>query len=482
MRYFHLLTLLIFCVVLQAQPCREVVAFYPSWKWYDRGRLVNPSTIDYSKYTFINYAFLVPNKDGSISLFDPLADKTLLLGEFKAGASRGYKKSKVIDRSLHEKGTSLIDKAHANGVKVLISIGGWTLSENFPIVANSPEKRRRFAESCTELIRTFQVDGIDIDWEYPREQKDAENFTLLIKEIHRLFDILQKETGKKIWLTADFGAGKSHMEPIEWEKVAPLLDQINIMTYSYYGSRPSRTNHHSPLYAPRKGVDGYDIDSSVQFLTENHHVPSSKINIGLAFFGRSLRTKGRADIHKASQKSKDEKTFAKDKGTPAYYNIIAQQHKFYYKWDDQAGVPYLKGKKIKTFVTYDDEKSIFNKGRYIVENNLNGAIVWDIVGDYIEDKNQSGTIAETPLATSLSEALCFQEANLLASTAPKRKQAAPESLAQQWSPVTHRSPAPRLAYQEPEISKKEKKKRKKKKRRKKKSKGDVPQRYFDGGW
>ncbi|MEZ4951954.1 MAG: hypothetical protein R2825_00085 [Saprospiraceae bacterium] len=47
-----------------------MVAFYPSWKWYDRNRLVNPSTIDYSKYTVINYAFLKPNTDGSISLFD----------------------------------------------------------------------------------------------------------------------------------------------------------------------------------------------------------------------------------------------------------------------------------------------------------------------------------------------------------------------------------------------------------------------------
>ena len=324
MRYFHLLLLLIFCGVLQAQPCREVVAFFPSWKWYDRGRLVNPSTIDYSKYSFINYAFLAPNKDGSIVLFDPLADKTLLLGEFTNEASRAYKKSKAIDRSLHQKGTSLVEKAHANGVKILISVGGWTLSENFPSVANSPVKRRRFAESCVELVRTFQVDGVDIDWEYPRHRKDAENFTLLIKEVHRLFDVLQKETGKKVWLTADFGAGKSHLEQIDWEQVAPLLDQINLMTYSYYGSRPSRTNHHSPLYAPRKGVDGYNINSSVQFLTDKHAVTPSKINIGLAFFGRSLRTRGKADIHKASQKLKDEKTFAKDKGTPAYYNIIAQ--------------------------------------------------------------------------------------------------------------------------------------------------------------
>ena len=486
MRFLHLLFLLTCCSLLQAQPCREVVAFYPSWKWYDRGRLVNPFTIDYSKYTFINYAFLTPERDGSISLFDPFADKTILLGEIKNGTKKGYKKSQSIDKDFHVAGTSLVDQAHANGLKVLISIGGWTLSDHFSIIASSPEKRSRFAKSCGELVHTYHVDGVDIDWEYPgfksknANNNDAENFTLLLKEIHRVFDILQKESGKKIWLTADFGAGASHMAHIEWEKVAPLLDHINIMTYSYYGSRPSRTNHHSPLYAPRKGVAGYDINSSIRHLIENHQVPASKINIGLAFFGRSLRTKGKADIHKASQRTKDEKTFSKDKGTPPYYSIVAQRHKFHYHWDEMAEVPYLNGKKIKTFVTYDDEKSIYQKGRYIVENELGGAIIWDIVGDYFENKKQSGVIEKTPLADALKEALCFQEEEMIVYEKPVREKILIQTISQQWTPLTRRSFAPRLAYQPPDISKKEKKRNKK--RKKKKKKNAVPQRYFDGGW
>ena len=61
-----------------SQPCHEVVAYYPSWKWYDRGKLVNPATIDYSKYTIINYAFFKPLNDGSIVGGDAWADKNLL--------------------------------------------------------------------------------------------------------------------------------------------------------------------------------------------------------------------------------------------------------------------------------------------------------------------------------------------------------------------------------------------------------------------
>ncbi len=490
MKLLHLLFLFLFCNLLQAQPCREVVAFYPSWKWYDRGRLVNPSTIDYSKYTIINYAFLKPNRDGSISLFDPLADKTILLGEIDPAVRRSYAKSHEINRYWHIPGTSLVDKAHENGVKVFISIGGWTMSENFSAIAESAEKRQRFAQSCVDLVLNYWIDGIDIDWEYPGNKAqngkaaDKENFTLLLREVRHAFDDLQMKLGKRLWLTADFGAGATHQAQIEWEQVVPLLDQINVMTYDFYGSRPSRTNHHSPLYAPRKGMDGYDLDSTIRHLMNEHQVPASKINIGLAFFGRSLKTKGKADIHTVTYRSTDTKTFPDGNGAPAYYNIVKKQSMFHYRWDEYAETPYLKGKKLKTFVTFDDERSIKKKAQYILDNGLAGAIVWDIMSDCIASKRDPGTIEKTPLATALKEALCQEE--IVAYVEPMREKYFINSLPQYWSPVSRRTFAPRLAYQpyftSEENSSSKKRKKKKKKRRKRKNKNGVPNRYFDGGW
>ena len=81
-----------------SQPCREVIAYFPSWKWYDRQQLVNPSSIDYSKYTIINYAFFQPNNEGSVSPFDPWADKTLLLGTIGPDAPGSYGKSRDFGR------------------------------------------------------------------------------------------------------------------------------------------------------------------------------------------------------------------------------------------------------------------------------------------------------------------------------------------------------------------------------------------------
>jgi len=481
MKTLQLLFFLFFGGVLCAQPCREVSVFYPSWKWYNRSRLVNPATIDYSKYTIINYAFLQPDPDGNILLFDPYADKTLLLGDISPSAPRSYKSSPRLFKDWHTEGTSLVDMAHKNGVKVVVSVGGWTMSKHFSLIAGDETKRKKFAGSCAELVRTFQLDGIDIDWEYPGykskngETRDGENFTLLLQEIRNAFDLVQMETGRQLLLTADFGAGISQMKEIEWQRVVPLLDFVNLMTYDFYGSTPSRTNHHSALFAPKHGLEGYDIDSAVRYLTDRFKVPASKINIGIAFFGRSLKTKGRPDIHVATRRQSDIETFSADKGAPTYYNIRANQSKFNYHWDDYAEVPYLKGKKLQTFVTFEDERSIKLKARYILDHGLAGALVWDITSDCIENESRPGTIARTPLANALSDELCKLP------VVESREKIAIEKLPPVNHHVSRKSFAPRLMFRE-HVSKKEKRKARKKRRKNKKNKSEVPKKYFDGGW
>jgi chitinase len=76
-------------------------------------------------------------------------------------------------------------------------------------------------------------------------------------------------------------------------------------------------------------------------------------------------------------------------------------------WDATAKVPYLTGLNgLNTFVSYDNEQSIELKAQYIVEENLRGAIIWEITGDYIETSPGSGVILGTPLVDKLNHVLC----------------------------------------------------------------------------
>jgi chitinase len=403
MKFRKLFLLLIIATSFKSigQSCYEVVGYYPSWQWYDRNKLVNPQTIDYSKYTILNYAFLKPEVDGSISLFDSWADENLLLGQ-NDWVNGGYVPN-----------TSLISNAHMNGVKVLPSIGGWTLSNNFPGIAADPTKRATFAQACVDLIQTYGFDGIDLDWEYPGfadhggTPQDFQNFALLLQAVRTAIDNYGSSIGKPMLLTAAVGAAADKMDDVDWANVELLLDIINLMSYDFFGTWDSETNHNSPLFAPSSGDQSFNVAASVERLINVYGVNPDKITAGIAFYGRSTKTVSTPGLHVPITGLADNITFAADEGTPLYYNLLQSLNLFTENWDSSAEVPYLTGNNgLNTFVSYDNEASIALKAQYIVEQSLRGAIVWEITGDYIETFPGSGVIAETPLIDELNDVLC----------------------------------------------------------------------------
>ena len=397
--------------------CKEVIGYYPGWQWYDRDKLVNPETIDYSKYTIINYAFLYPLTDGTLTITDPWSDKNILLGNFDwATSPPGYDSSYDLGNpEYHIPNTSLVYHAHANDTKVMISIGGWTLSNDFPAIAADPTKRTNLAHWCNELIRVYDIDGIDIDWEYPGyaphggTDADVYNYTLLLQEIRDSLTAIEPIVSKDLLLTAAFSADPAKMDDVEWNNIVTILDYINLMSYDFFGAFSAETNHNSPLYAPASGDPTFNANSAIQTLITEYNVPDSMLNLGIAFYGRSAKTVGVPNLHVATTGGVDATTFSIDEGNPQYYNILDKLDLFTEEWDELAKVPYLNGDgDLYTFLSYDNEKSIGLKAQYIVDNNLAGAIIWEITGDYLETSPGSGIIAGTPLADTLNRTLCHE--------------------------------------------------------------------------
>jgi GH18 family chitinase len=400
---------------LKAQPCREVMGYFAGWKWYDRGKMVNPLTIDYSKYTVLAYAFFKPSSDGSITCPDPWAEKNLLSGT--AGGSKPA--------------ATLISEAHRHGVKVLISIGGWTYSDVFPTLAANPAARRKFAASCAQLVTKYGIEGIDIDWEYPGYEKhngsksDTHNFTLLLQDVRQALDRAGREQGKQILLTAAFGVSPIRLDAIEWDAVAGLLDMVNLMSYNYSGPWDEFTGHNAPLFGNGPENSTLNIDYTVNYLTLTKGVAASRINIGIAFYGRASTTEGKAILKGAATGKPDLVNFAADQGAPEYYNIMAQLPKYDYRYDKRAGVPYLEGKNgNNSFVTFDDSASVAMKATYALNEGLRGVIIWEISGDYVV--TGPGKKMRTPLASAISAAFCTSLSDRIASDQGKKSGKYPE--------------------------------------------------------
>lgn len=407
MKRTTLLTVLTLFLVIRSgvsQTCKEIVGYYPNWQWYDRNKLVKPSTINYSKYNYINYCFFKPEVNGLISNTDTWADENLLQGQINWSTNPVS----------YYPNTSIIDLAHNAGTKVMVSIGGWTLSDNFPAIAASAVLRAKFASECNRLIKFYKFDGIDIDWEYPGYAQhsgtpaDKVNFTLLIDQIRDSLNALGTLNNKTYKLSACFSADPANMQNIEWNNIVPLLDMINLMSYDFFGAWDCKANHNSPLYAPTSGDPNFNCNNAFLKLVNTYSVPSTKINLGVAFYGRSQM--GATGLHQTTNCTENAAVFSDDQGTPLYYNVVKNMNLFDKYFDNTAKVPYLLGKSTGsasgTFVSYDDKQSIGLKASYIKNQNARGAIIWEITGDYMETSPGSGVIAGTPLVDTLIQVFC----------------------------------------------------------------------------
>ena len=414
MRYFifPLFFLLTSCSGATQTAQKVISGYYPSWRWYERDKLVQPATLDYSRYDIINYAFLDVEADGSLSLSDPWADKNLLLGPINSAlAPPGYDQSKDLGNpAYHKSGLRFSDYAHKNKVRFVVSIGGWTHSENFPAVAADPQKRARFASQCASIVQLYQLDGIDIDWEYPGHAErggsgaDKQNLTLLLRDVRNTLEALEKNIRRELLLTLACSAAPTHMAGIDWPQVKGLVDGINLMAYAYYGHWDPVSNHNAPLFPPSNATQpGFSCSESVQNLLDLG-VPAAKINLGLAFYGRTQLTTAASGLHVSGWKCPDTIAFTRNAATPQYYEIMERfnQGIYDYNWDAVAQVPYLSGKAgIRSFVSFDDERSIALKAEFVKSRNLHGVVIWDIAADQLETAPGSRIIAGAPLATAI---------------------------------------------------------------------------------
>ncbi|MBE6131583.1 MAG: hypothetical protein E7183_07655 [Erysipelotrichaceae bacterium] len=260
------------------------------------------------------------------------------------------------------------------GVRVVLSIQGYSeAGTNFSRAAATEEGRITLAESMLRVVEKFHLDGIDIDWEYPgfntgtSVSVDKANYTLLCKQISETF----KKANPDYLITAAIPGGSNGPYRFDLGNVSKYLDYIHIMTYDMQNG--SLATHHTALYDSSATLSGCTVASSVQTY-KSYGVPSSKIVIGLAFYGKRTYSTGLNNRASGGYKSITYDLIVRDYLSRLNKDVI-------YGFDETAYAPYLIDKTNGYFITYDDEKSITAKCNYAVNNDLGGVMIWEIGQD-----------------------------------------------------------------------------------------------------
>ncbi|KAJ2523135.1 hypothetical protein GGI11_000081 [Coemansia sp. RSA 2049] len=371
-----------------------VFGYLPTWQT-DKAE-----PIDLSKYTHITIAFAAPDEDGRITA----------------------------DNRTEAAVKEWVGKIGDAGARALVSLGGWAGSKHMSPVMKDKAKRDRLIDDMVGWVRAYSLDGWDVDFEYPGRQgntchpfdaaSDTPNFQLFLADLRQRLDGEGDEArAKLITLATRFQPFDGPQGPLaDVSGFAPLVDYFNIMLYDFNGVWSSTTGPNAPLdHAQGKGLQA-SVRSSVQ-LWIDAGIPESKINAGLAFYGRTVTASSSDDndsddgngggeksmylpLQKAIPRgdSDDQEESDPSCGGPKafsgiwkYSNLRSEgvldapdsaASPWVRRFDKDTSTPWLYNTETRDFVSYDDPQSIGAKTQFAVSRGLAGVMVWPITNDY----------------------------------------------------------------------------------------------------
>lgn len=351
---------------------------------YHRG-IQPPSSVDYSTMTHIIVGPVLPRRGGSFDTsfyIDPVSGPAWA--------------------------RETVERAHTAGIKAILMVGGAGADITAFREVNDPVVRSAFVRNLAAIVKDFGFDGVDMDWEPlsidgPNPDANDRNRFLALSR-----DVREAMSDKVMLVPVGWNnANRDNAVNPYYGALAAYYDRINVMSYRMNSCGNWWASwHSSPLFGETASTPS-SVDNSVQALRRSG-VPSAKIGIGIALVGQPYENgvwqNGRF-VHAtagpyvdAPHRNTNRAAIRISDNDVSYSNIIR-----YYddpaarRWDDTAKVPYLTFATPKpiptpgwanppirtTYVTYEDERSIGEKGRYVEQRALGGTIVWTISQGYL---------------------------------------------------------------------------------------------------
>jgi len=305
------------------------------------------------------YGYSIPDPAFFTHLFYAFAELYIDKGQYKGFKVEGTEARFSQIAALKEKHPDLkISISFCNNIENADNSQGG----GFSVLAKSDEYRKAFALDCRTFLQKWNIDGVDLDWEFPGlswsadgifdPAEDVANHVLLMKQ-------LRETLGNRYLLSyagycKDKEAISGGSRYIDIAAVDPYVDFVNIMTYDM----DEAPRHQSALTDSRAY---WDCQRAVSAYLQAG-IAANKLILGIPFYGRH--------------------SFSLSPRSINYKDILDLDTRYYRidNWDQTASAPYVTYNG-QFYCGYDNARSIAIKGEWVLKQGMKGMMYWDYDGD-----------------------------------------------------------------------------------------------------
>lgn len=364
---------------------REVFGFLPYWELTD-----SSTRLDWEKLSTIAYFGVGAAGNGDLQRRN--ADGSTTVGW------SGWTSSKL---------TSVIDAAHANGTRVVLTVQSFAWSSagvsRQKTLLGSATARANLARQIAATVRDRGADGVNLDFE-PIVSTYADEFTALVRSVRA--ELNKVATGYQLTFDTTGWIGNY---PIEAATAAGGADAVVVMGYDYRNGSSDPVGSVAPLGGPT-----YDVTDTVKAYLAR--LPASKVILGVPYYGRAWSTDHSWLHAKNISGTKYGASVTVLYGTALEY---AAEHGR--QWDPVDGVAWTVYRRENCTAAYgcvtpwrqlyyDDAQALGLKYDLINRYNLRGAGIWALGYDgtrtelyqVLEDKFITDTVPPKISASTLS--------------------------------------------------------------------------------
>lgn len=349
--------------------------------------------ISANQFTHISYAFAkINNVTGEVFLSDTWADiERPYPGDPTNGTSANlYGNIKQL----------YLLKKQNRSLKTLLSVGGWTYSPTWSSILHDETCRAKFASSAVKLMYNLGFDGLDYDYEYVNSTDQRDYFADLLSKTRTEMAKLTANSSSTspFLLTMDVPAGPKNYQLLPFAAMNEHVDFINFMAFDYAGAwnLPDGrfyAGHTQNLYGSNDSyATPFNTSTGIDYYIHHGHISPSKINLGNPLYGHSFEnTNGPGTPFNGTGNG----SFGDTAGTWNYNELPINGSNVTLIELPDLGASYTYDNATRTMVSYDTPNIARQKAQYVIDQQLGGAMWWEISMDKEGSESLVSTTVET---------------------------------------------------------------------------------------